>query len=488
MKPIDPSKRIKLLQWGVSVVLAGFLTLAIDSIVPTFWGSKILIKLPVLLASFILFSALMKLWLGYLHRQVKTINVLHLALILLGALLISVILTIWGPSLVVIVPAATFGGRGHIIERLINGSIAIILQPFFIISFTAAIYGSLRKGKTISTSGNTAKLYHQLFIALCLGALILPWFGVTDFRNIQEAFLGRDWLIRSISAINVFLHDKVFDSSMIGRDNWLIYTGAPSMDDYQNTLPFSDQDLARIQSKLDSLSDRLVKKGVKALVVVVAPNKNTIYPEYFPPEITKIGPESRLDQLINYEKQHGKVKVLDIRPTLLAAKRQSLVYYRTDSHWNPLGAFIAYQAVMAQLQRAFPNLKTHTLTDFRIVPTKKMGDISTNMIKSNFTEDTFEMVPLFSRKVFTQSWRSHPSDNRFNLITANPDSTLPKLVMFEDSFSEALIPYLADHFSRGVYLWAYPSDESFYDIEKPDVVIIEITERLLAGLKLIPDN
>ena len=39
------------------------------------------------------------------------------------------------------------------------------------------------------------------------------------------------------------------------------------------------------------------------------------------------------------------------------------------------------------------------------------------------------------------------------IVTEIPGSTLPRAVIFRDSFTSAMAPYLSEHFSRVVYLW-----------------------------------
>jgi hypothetical protein len=52
--------------------------------------------------------------------------------------------------------------------------------------------------------------------------------------------------------------------------------------------------------------------------------------------------------------------------------------------------------------------------------------------------------------------------------------------MFHDSFGMALVPFVAEHFSRAVYVSRDMGfEESILEREKPDLVIQEITERYL---------
>ena len=59
------------------------------------------------------------------------------------------------------------------------------------------------------------------------------------------------------------------------------------------------------------------------------------------------------------------------------------------------------------------------------------------------------------------------------------DPALPKLVMFRDSFGSALVPLLAEHFQRSVFLWQYDFDPAVILQEKPDYVVWLMTSRRL---------
>ena len=63
------------------------------------------------------------------------------------------------------------------------------------------------------------------------------------------------------------------------------------------------------------------------------------------------------------------------------------------------------------------------------------------------------------------------------IVTEIPGSTLPRAVIFRDSFTSALAPFLSEHFSRAVYLWQNNFDADDVLKEHADVVIEEIVGR-----------
>jgi hypothetical protein len=60
-----------------------------------------------------------------------------------------------------------------------------------------------------------------------------------------------------------------------------------------------------------------------------------------------------------------------------------------------------------------------------------------------------------------------------------PGSTLPRAVIFRDSFFSSVVPFTSEHFSRAVYLWQNDFDAEVVQHEHPDVVIQEIVGRHL---------
>ena len=78
------------------------------------------------------------------------------------------------------------------------------------------------------------------------------------------------------------------------------------------------------------------------------------------------------------------------------------------------------------------------------------------------------------------------------LITEIPGSSLPRAVVFRDSFVSALAPFLSEHFSRVAYAWQKDFDAPLVQRERADVVIQEIASRHLYTFtpspELIPEQ
>jgi alginate O-acetyltransferase complex protein AlgJ len=64
--------------------------------------------------------------------------------------------------------------------------------------------------------------------------------------------------------------------------------------------------------------------------------------------------------------------------------------------------------------------------------------------------------------------RPDPTWNVGRVALVVNNSALPRLVMFRDSFGSALVPFLAEHSRRSVFLWQYDFDPQVIEKEKPD--------------------
>lgn len=276
---------------------------------------------------------------------------------------------------------------------------------------------------------------------------------------------------------------------LYGKDGWLFYSDDNEISCSRHS-QFNEMQLEQWASVLDARRSMLEKKGIH-YIFFVAPCKHTVYPEYLPSIMVPVKPQSRTDQLVDYVRKHTSVQILDIRPALINAKSIGQLYYKTDTHWNTLGAFIAYQQFMGQVQTWYPDIKLRQLSDYSIKDAKFSGDLYAFLgIHNGPSEDEQALILKFKSSTRFISDAGElivsPRIRIDSLSSTNPVAQIPKLVMFRDSFGTALLPYVADHFKNAVYLWK-SFDASVIDKEKPDVVIEELVERdLLKDLPSMP--
>jgi alginate O-acetyltransferase complex protein AlgJ len=304
----------------------------------------------------------------------------------------------------------------------------------------------------------------------------------------NDRFACRSQLLTLRSFLAYFLLHETGSSKVVAGDHgWFYLNQHKNLESFRNLQPYTTAELEHLVAGLQRQKDWLAQRHIRYLFFV-APGKPTIYPEHIPEQFNKTNKYSRLDQLISYIKKHSTIDVLDLRPVLKSSKQYDSIFYKTDSHWNDLGAFISYRVIGNYLAQWFPSIHILQLSDFRKEKIKFNGGGLTGMIGLNnlLTESIPLLIPLSQPKWFVSANPKPESSDIHGLNKVVPafateikDQTLPKAVMLRDSFTTGLQPFLSNHFGRIVYLWRpdFPVDEIIK--EHPDVVIQEVVERLL---------
>ena len=197
-----------------------------------------------------------------------------------------------------------------------------------------------------------------------------------NFENrFNTNFFMRDQLIHLDYQIRYFLlHETVYPQVVLGKQGWMYYTNEGNLEYYQRVRPLTPQKTNQIGLNLQNIEQSLDAQDIKFLFVI-APNKETIYPEFLPEGIRTTGNPTWADQ-ITKELANSPVQVLDLRGPLLQAKQKEQVYFRTDTHWNPVGAHLAYTNILNSLQPSFPILNPHPISDFDQVEQISSGDLA----------------------------------------------------------------------------------------------------------------
>jgi hypothetical protein len=316
---------------------------------------------------------------------------------------------------------------------------------------------------------------------LQIGPQLLSTFPAQFEAYFRDHFGFRSALIHALNVTRVgLLKVSTNPLVMLGRDGWLFYTDRPVGSASAPGLPLPRNRLARWQHALRARRDWLATRGI-AYLIVIPPDKQTIYPEQLPPKLRGWTP-SHLDQLLAYLGPHSDLPILDLREPLRRAKSWGLLYFATDTHWNQRGAFVAYQQIIAalgrQLQRLRPPLPRSAFEDIAVGPFD--GDLIRMLgLPEGYTRDCNIYLqphePRRARPALVSQRGSNPPLTAFECAELGQ----PRAVMFHDSFAPMLAPFLSEHFQRIVYVPSFDFDAGLVQHERPDVVIHELAERML---------
>ncbi len=299
--------------------------------------------------------------------------------------------------------------------------------------------------------------------------------------------------------------DADYSSTLIGYDGFLFCQD--SFADYDGTSLFHS-------AKLEVIVNNMVKRnewveqldaksnsvdGKKKMYFLFVPNKNSVYDDYMPENYT-MGSYRRIDQVINALKAAG-LNIIDGRESIRAAKAenpQRSLYYKTDTHWNNHGAFYAYQQLMTEIKKDFPDVVIHNRSDYQINYCETF--MKDQAYYLGYYDTTSEIGPVYTLKSgktasfagsqhkdrwgqfeFSYQWDNGYSDHLYWYKWRNNyNSGAPSMYMLRDSYSIALNSFLKDSFYESTYNWSFRFNKSEILSSNADVIIIEVVEKNLA--------
>jgi alginate O-acetyltransferase complex protein AlgJ len=267
----------------------------------------------------------------------------------------------------------------------------------------------------------------------------------------------------------LLFRDKIGTNVIIGRDDWLFYTDADMVDHYRGVRQFAPQDLLDWQTLLEHRRDWLAQRGIQ-YVFFVAPDKQSVYSEKLPAWLVKVRPDTKLDQFLAHMRAQSTVDVLDLRPALRDARRIAPTYYKTDTHWNLFGGFAACQEIVKKLSQQQPGLEPLSLNSFEQQNKLTPGGDLANMLGLDIAEITEDNTILFTPKT------NMPHLEMGANLTINSEAQ-KSVIVFHDSFGDALEPFLGYSFGKVIYLGQHELDAGSIEREKPAIVISEMVER-----------
>lgn len=299
-----------------------------------------------------------------------------------------------------------------------------------------------------------------------------------DFENwFNDRFNFRKSLI-SIYGIR-YIVDKYINTQKVlgGKDGWLFYQNeGRAVRCYQNLKQYDDNELKFIVTMLDVINE-YCEQNNKHFYFVIVPDKSKIYGEYYTDLVNKVNPdtESRAIQLVEALRLYTRVNTIYLQDTLASKKGQDLLYYKQDTHWNSLGAYRGYEDIIKTIQNDLPDIKKFSFDKY--IEEENFGDLNEmlpDIIKIK-TPTAYRLPDLSSMKHSC----TQPEIYR-GVETCKNKYGKYNLVVYRDSFGNALMPYLGESFKNSAYYWDYKIN--IENIKDADVVILEITERNLERL------
>ena len=283
----------------------------------------------------------------------------------------------------------------------------------------------------------------------------------------QEHFAFRNELVTG----NALLHGRLLETSTAdgviqGKNGWLYYKD--SLDDYLGQDLLSDRILFNIAHMLSMTQQALEEKGVNFLFTI-APNKNSLYGDNMPYyDKLKVSDQTNRENLEGWLKTE-KVAYADLYQALM--EEDEVLYHARDSHWNNKGAVLAADVLMDALGKDHDSYEGESYT----VRRDYTGDLDTMLYPLASTADD----EIYYDKETTYATVEEIQSNFDPRITTVNPVKEGSLVMYRDSFGNALLPYMADAYANAYFSRGIPYQLMDVETHSADTVIIERAERFL---------
>ncbi len=322
---------------------------------------------------------------------------------------------------------------------------------------------------------------------------ILEQLRLDDFKNSVQQFgtaletqAGKDaQLLHPLAQAKYAVFNNALTRKIIpGKDGWLFLweetTQIDGMKQALGKVKLSPIELKQWRVYTEQRSTFLAAQGIP-YYKIIAPNKASVYPEYLPEGLTP-APTTFTDQLLDDLREHTEVNLIDLRPVMRSYKTRGQLYYKTDTHWNNLGAFCAAEHILEELAKAGFPVKPARQADFgwKIVD-KKGGDAARlMMLPEELRQAYVDFEPIGDLSFTNQDSLNQRFAYLSPFITASARGALPKTILFHDSFATNLRLFLAYHFQQLYSFWLWGAfDEAVVTQEKPALVLDEVVERRL---------
>ncbi len=314
----------------------------------------------------------------------------------------------------------------------------------------------------------------------------------TTLNNVTtENFVRRDSFIEEYFILNRALGKSVMNNILIDEEeNLQYYFSDLTSDEKQN-----------IFSGLKNIETYFEKESYYMFKV---PSKNAVYSDLYY-NYTEEVEHSYVNEISNYIEHNIAVNYYDLNDFMKSYKEQE-IYYKTDHHWNNVGSFLAYEYIYNVLIKDFDLSKK-----LKVVDTKGYEDVFVgsrarpigygyrlNQQKDDFYYNVTDDMSEYTMTIYGEEYEGGQEifyfsntldyidkyENLYSVFmggdyhvvnienkTIDNDYTV---LIFKDSFTNAILPHISSHFKNIVVVDLRYSNENIpYYLEKyePDLIL-----------------
>lgn len=220
---------------------------------------------------------------------------------------------------------------------------------------------------------------------------------------------------------------------------------------------------------------------------LLAPTASAIYADTLPEHAPNLDQKAWIDNIGS--RLSDQVTQIDVYNTM-KSMREEYIYYRTDHHWTSYGAYCAYKTAIKKLgvspisydhyniEHASSNFRGTLYSrclydgvepDILDIYTNKDGDpVQSLSVYDGVKEITYDS--LYFRDFLKQKdqYSTFLGQNAAKLTIRTNVNTDKRLLVIKDSYANAMIPFLAQHYQEIVVLDLRYVRGLYQDLVSPD--------------------
>ena len=309
----------------------------------------------------------------------------------------------------------------------------------------------------------------------------------------NDNFTIRSTMVKYYNLVNleVFKKSPLPDKIVIGNDGWLFLAGDED-DSYKGKNSLTIAELNAFKLELTYRKKYLNDMGCK-FYFLIAPSKANIYSDKIPNNSFRFYTQSWGEQLIDYLNKNSEIDPINVYDVLRASKKDELLYYKLDNHWNELGAFYSVNEVLKSIHKDFPEISPTGIDQYKIEKTNTNKGNIVGMLSNtgDFKDFSIKLIPNVGFKATDAPLVGYPPVKGFpypweyEKDKEIKDNGKNKILIISDSFGEKTFPFFAEHFTRSVKIfdaWEYKLNKKIVEAEKPDVVVLVVLEANLRNV------
>lgn len=343
------------------------------------------------------------------------------------------------------------------------------------------------------------KLYSALFVGICLVPSVLTPFVKSDssgekrklselpqiknddgtvnfdyFKEFETYFSEHFAFRQQLVTLDGKLKSAVFRTSpnsdvIVGKDSWLYY--GETVNDFLNIDLLSERGINNIKNNLEMMCEYCKQNGAE-FIFTIAPNKNSVYPEYMPSNYVR--DENGKGNYENLsESFDGDFPYCDMKDVILNTEANIPLYFRKDTHWNNLGAYAGHARLMEMLGREKCPSGNWTISR------DHKGDLSDMIYPTEKPDD----IQAYSDYQYKYQYLGRFTSFDDMTIQTFCEGKNGSLLMYRDSYGEAILPFIAECFGSAEFSRTVPYRMDGIGENGANTVILEIVERNIPNLQ-----